>query len=553
VPSHTDATLAPEAIRERIDFARLSWVRPLVREYLSNFKAVSEFFAGDPHDPAAWRDTISRVDRAYRSRPLVASVIESQLVGREAPSAARDNAAKLRQAGTVAVVTGQQAGAFGGPLYTLLKAVSTIQLARKVEADCGTPVVPVFWVESEDHDWAEVRQTAILDRNQTLSTIALPEPATSGAVPVRTIVLDDRVEATISMLESELVPSEFTREVGAAARRRYRPGTDIATAFAGLLDDLLGPEGLVVFEAGDPTAKPAVASLFAAELRTACRTSELVRQAGARMAAAGHAPQIEPNEDAVCLFYMDGRNRLPIRHKGGSCRVGDTERSLSDLEAEASEHPERFSPNVLLRPLVQDTLFPNICYVAGPAELAYQAQLGDVYAALGVERPLLYPRVSATLVDRAAGRFLERADLAFEHLEAEDESALNRLLEQQLPPEVHETVDSLSRLVRDQTDRLKDTVTTIDPTLTGVVETTADRIGETLKTLEAKIVQASKKKDETMRRQFQRTQALAFPGGHPQERTLGIVFFLNRYGPALPSRLLDVLPIEADHHYVVSI
>jgi uncharacterized protein YllA (UPF0747 family) len=270
------------------------------------------------------------------------------------------------------------------------------------------------------------------------------------------------------------------------------------------------------------------------------------------MAAAGHAPQIDPVEDLVSAFYLDASGRQPIRSTNGDCLIADRRVARDALVADSRTQPSCFSPNVLLRPIVQDMLFPTSCYVAGPSELAYHAQLGGIYTAFGVERPLLAARASATLLDSAAARFLDKHDLPFESLQSQDESALNRLLEALLPAAVEQTFDDAERLTTEQAARLRDVVVAVDPTLAGAVDTTLDRMRATLGTLHHKILQASKKKDETLRRQFIRTRNLTFPGGAPQERVLSLVFFANRYGPGLSGRLLEALPALADRHYLIT-
>src|SRR5207253_1406188 len=172
---------------------------------------------------------------------------------------------------------------------------------------------------------------------------------------------------------------------------------------------------------------------------------------------------------------------------------------------------------------VQDRLFPTVCYVSGPSELAYQAQLKNVYHEFGIEVPLLYPRASATLLDSAAARFLDRHPLPLETLHVQDDYVLNKLLESQLPPSIERTLEDAGRDVSRHAEALKAEVGSLDPTLVGAVGTTVDRIQESLKTLHHKIVQAAKRKDDTLRRQFQRTRNLTFPGGHQQERVLNVV------------------------------
>ena len=549
----SEATLSHGLVRRAIDFRRCPWVRPLVADYADRFASLSSLFAGNPADADAWRATIARVQAAPRDRGLVAGVLADQLERRGAPAGARQAAAKLADPSSVAIVTGQQAGAFGGPLYTVLKAVTAIQLARRVQAEHHVPVVPVFWVDAEDHDWEEIRTATTLDADFNVAEVTLPTPAGAGAHPVGALVLDEPVAQAVDAFAATLPVTEFTQEVVASLKRHYRPGATVAGAFAGWIDELLGRHGLVVFDAADSRVKPAVAGLFVAELGAPAQTSALVKGAGASMAALGHPPQVEPAEDAVNLFYLDESGRRPIKIRDGAYAIGTTARPPKELEAEAAAHPERFSPNVILRPIVQDRLFPTICYVAGPSELAYQAQLGGVYRAFGVEPPLLHSRSSATILDSPSARFLEKHDLAFESLQAQDESALNHLLERQLPASIDQLIQVTERHISDQTAALREAVTAVDPTLAGAVDTTAGKLTETIRHLQNKIVHASKKKDDTLRRQFKRTRDLAFPGGHPQERSLNVAFFANRYGEAFVDRLLQELPVSSACHYLVTL
>lgn len=551
MPAHSDAP-ASSLIRDAIDLRRFPWIRPLVAAYSSDFTSVAGLFSGNPADASAWTEAIARVQQSTRDRAGLARVLSSQLERRGAPSHARAAATRLADKDTVAIVTGQQAGLFGGPLYTLLKAVTAIRLARKVSARHGIAAIPVFWVEAEDHDWEEVRTARVLDSELALHEITLDSLEGAGERPVAALVLDDGIGDALGTLEQVLPPTEFTSDLIARLRAHYRPGQRMGTAFASWLDDLLGRYGLVVFEAADPAAKPLVASLFTKELNEPCRTTHYAKATGDTMRQLGHVPQVEPGDDSVALFYMGTGDRVSIKRRDDGYALGDTVRPLADVQQEAAEHPERFSPNVLLRPVVQDRLFPTICYVAGPSELAYQAQLGAIYKDFGVEMPLLYPRANATLLDAAAVRFLEKYQLPLEALQPHDESGLNRLLQSQLPPGLEDGFVSTSEEVRARVDALKAVIATIDPTLTGAADTTIDRMQDTLKNLHAKVISASKRKDDTLRRQFTRTQALAFPEGHPQERIVDLAFFLNRYGQALCDRLIEGLPLEMGKHYVVT-
>lgn len=549
--------MTPEAtvsgvVRAAIDIRRFPWIRPLVGAYAYEFGPLAPLFAGNPADPNAWRQTIARVQRAPRDRQAVVSLLERQLERRGAPVEARDAAAALADPAAVAVVTGQQAGVFGGPLYTLLKAVTAIQLARRLRDEFETPAVAVFWVDEEDHDWEEIRSADVLDGSLAPRRITVPDVPGAGTHMVSRLVFDAGIERALAELEQTLEPTPFTAELVARLREHFRPGVGVSRAFAGWLDSLLGRHGLVVFESGDAAAKPLIGDLFAHELEHAGRTAELARQAASTMRALGHQPQVEPADDSVAVFQIDDAGRHAIKRANGDCLVGEMRCSGQVLAERARAMPDQFSPNVLLRPIVQDRLFPTVCYVSGPSELAYQAQLKDVYREFGVELPLLYSRTSATLLDSASVRFLDRHHLPLESLHAQDDSEFNKLLESQLPPTIEAALEETTREIGRRADLIKNEVAALDPTLKGAVDTTAERMQEALKTLHHKIIHAAKRKDETLRRQFQHARALAFPGGHQQERTLNAVFALNRYGLSLGDRLIEALPLDMGKHYVLT-
>jgi bacillithiol synthase len=536
-----------------IDVRRISWIRPLAGDYAFNYNQVAPLYAGDPQSPTSWREAITRAQQYPRRRREIAAVVAAQLERRNAPEAARSAAALLADDRSVAVVTGQQAGAFGGPLYTLLKAITAIQLARRASTDHDVPVVPVFWVEAEDHDWAEVRSIIVLDGNVQPKEIVVPDPAGAGDLPVGALKLDDRVLASLDELHATLAATDFTKWIDELLRASYAPGTGVGTAFATLLDRVLGPHGVVVFESSDPAAKPFVADLFARELQFPGRTSSLAASAGSELQSRGHQPQVLPHADSVALFHIGTGRRAVRRGEDGGFVAGDERFPADQLVGSAVDHPERFSPNVLLRPVVQDALFPTIAYVAGPSELAYLGQLRGVYDHFGVPMPLICPRGTATLIDAAARRFLTKYDLPIDALQSQDDAALNKLLQAQLPKSVEEALAAADQDVRRSMERVIEVIPLVDPTLAGAAETTLGRMEHDLRGLRNKVIQAAKKRDETLRRQFTRTQAQIFPMGQPQERTLGLVFFLNRYGPALVDRLIEELPTDTGQHWVLTI
>jgi bacillithiol biosynthesis cysteine-adding enzyme BshC len=514
---------------------------------------VARFFAGSPQDRTAWVEAIRNAQAHPRDCSAIAGAIERQQQRRDAPPRARTALAELRDSRTVAIVTGQQAGLFGGPLFTLLKALTAIRLTDELRATHKVPAVAVFWVDAEDHDWNEVRSCGVLDQELRPQTIGVGEPPGAHASAVARVVLDESVDEALTELARVLPQTDFTPETLAGLRRAYAPGVGMADAFARWLESLLGPRGLVVFDSSDPAAKPRVADLFAREVERRGETSSLARQVGSELEAAGYHAQVAPADGSLALFHLGGE-REPIRIDGRDrFRVGDRSISSDELRAWVRRAPEEFSPSVLLRPLVQDSLFPTVCYVSGPSELAYLAQLKPVYAAFGIPMPLVRQRATFTLVDSNVMRFLTKSDIALERLRPRDDAALNALLEAQLPPGIEQSLDEASGAVEARLDALAASVVALDATLDGAVRSTRARMQEDLRKLHGKIIQAAKRKDDTLRRQFHHAQALTFPDGEPQERQIGFVYFLNKYGPTLFDRLHEMLPGEVGVHYVVAI
>jgi bacillithiol synthase len=550
------ATAAPSALA--VDLAQLAWARPFNLDVARAFDKVAAFFAGNPADAAAWRDAIARTTAHPRDRRAIAAALTAQTKVRSAPAAACAAAARLADPRTVVVATGQQAGLFGGPIFTLLKALTAVRLARQVEATHGVPTVAVFWVDAEDHDWDEVASCTVLGAEAAAAPVTLSGPGRSGSCPISTLTLPaGTAGAALEALRAALPPTEFTAPLLDRLAVHYRDGVTLARAFAGWMDELLGPLGLVVYDASDPATKPLVAPLFARELAAPGETSRRAAAAGAALEAAGYKAPVTPGADATALFVLGGV-REPVKRADGGFLVGERAVAAADLVAHATAHPERFSPNVLLRPLVQDTLFPTIAYVGGPSEVAYFAQLKDVYAHFGVPMPLIVPRATATVLDGAGLRFLQRPGVTLGALQARDDAALNRLLEQSLPAAVEEALAAARTAIEARMADVVAAVPAVDATLEGAARSALGKMTHELGTLQQKVVQAAKRRDDTLRRQFERARGLAFPGGEPQERAVGLVWLLNRVGPAIVEILERELPVDLaravpGEHYVLSL
>ena len=548
----TSSSLSESSSRVAVDVRRFPWIRRLAADYAYDFSAVAPFFAGNPANRSDWAEAIARAQAHQRRRTEVAAIIEAQQQRRRAPARAIDAGRQLAESRTVAILTGQQAGLFGGPFFTLLKALTALKLADRISRDYDVPAVAIFWVEAEDHDWDEVRSCTVFDDRFEPRTVALAPQNGSEARPVAHIQLDASIRDVIDELSHIVPATEFTASVVDQLRDAYSPGTGMAEAFGRWLERVLGERGLIVYDASDPASKPLAAEIFARELSMPGQTTRLAASKGSDLAARGYHAQVHAQDDSLALFRLDGSRRA-IRLQDGQFIIGNTGYPAEALLQELNDRPAGFSPGVLLRPIVQDAIFPTVCYVAGPNELAYLGQLRGVYEAFGVPMPLVYPRATATLLDSSSLRFITRYQLPIEALQPQDEAALNSLLKTQIPAAVEQAFVNASHAVDAGILDVARAVSAVDPTLEGAARSTLGRMQHDLQTLHGKTIQAAKRRDETLRRQFLRARALAFPQGHAQERAIGFVSFLNQYGPALVDRLNAELPLEMGQHWILTI
>ena len=549
-------SIDPPAVRS-IDYRHLSWAARLVCDYCHDFERLRPFFEGSPLDPDAWRQAIKTRQENPVNHPQIKAAVMEQLTSRRAPDAALASAEKLSNPATVAIVAGQQAGLFGGPLFTLLKGLTAIAVAREVSVKYTVQAVPVFWVHAEDHDLAEISNCSVLTSDFEFETITIPHDSSSSQ-PASAVRLNDSIVSTLNRLRELLPNTEFSNSVFNQLSNAYKPGRGIVDAFALWMDTLLGPHGLVVFDASDTAVKSIARPLFQQEIDTVGETSRLATESGSDLIAKGYHAQVTPSQNSTALFYLsDSRQAIRLnaneRTPERTFDIDGEILSLQQINVQLANNPDAFSPNVLLRPIVQDKIFPTIATIVGPSELAYFGQLRQVYNHFDIPMPIIYPRASATIMDQGTLRFMERYDVSFEMLQAQDDGVLNRLLSNLLPDEVDKTIEETKQAITDHLAAVSVGVAKVDPTLVGAVETTKDRMDRDLKKLGGKIIQAAKRRDETLQRQFRRARSQSFPNGDPQERAINCIYFLNRYGLQMVDHVIKQLPLKIGQHGLITV
>jgi bacillithiol synthase len=427
-----------------------------------------------------------------------------------------------------------------------------LRVASELEAARGLPVVPVFWVAADDHDFAEVRSTTLIDNSGRLRTIRLAAREEPVGQPVSRIPLESPVAEALDEAAGCL-PASLHRDwlvglLGAA----YRPEATVAGAFGCFLSALL-PE-LVVLDPSEPELKRMMAPVMTRELQEGSPSSRLAGEVGARLLAAGYHQQVPVRDGFYNLFlYHDGERRALAR-AGEAVEVRGTSRRLPVGEALdlLAARPELFSPGVLLRPLTQDLLLPTAGYIGGPAEIAYHAQIGPAYAHFGLPRPVLLPRPSLTLLEAAQSRAMEAERLSLADLEGDPEALLLRWAREAYPE-----VEGAFARARDAVERellaVEERLGALDPTLRAAADAARGRALHQVETLHEKATRALKKRDQSRADRLRRTRDALFPGGSLQERGLGLLGALARHGPALLQEVRESLDPWARGHQVLSL
>lgn len=428
---------------------------------------------------------------------------------------------RLASGAVLTVTTGQQPGLFTGPLYTVYKALSAIVLARCLERDQQgrTPVVPVFWVAGDDHDFAEANHTWFLNTAGEATQIVLRDrPHDAPQLTLAHERCGPEIEAALRRLESETPDSEFKAGVLAWLRAAYTPDATLADAGAAALHALLASRGLAVFRAHHSSAKRAAAAHILKALDVTL------------------PDQLSP----VLIEGAAGRDRLRPADGGFVTRRGGERFTRPQIEQIAQREPERLSPNVLLRPAVEAALFPTVAYVAGPGELEYLPSAAPLHERLGVARQTPVPRWSGMVIDGRVDKVLERYHLTPDAFAGPPGALEGRLVRDALPDDIRQSLEGLRGHLDADYGRLAELVPRVDPTLERTVQSARNAALGGTQDIEKKLVAALKRANETLLGQVARARAALHPAGQAQERVLTYASFAIRYGPSL----LDDLEAE---------
>jgi bacillithiol biosynthesis cysteine-adding enzyme BshC len=510
-----------------VPYAATHRFSPLVLDYLADGERTREFHAGRP-DLAGLVKAASQRQFDPAAREALVRVLRSQYDGLPAETAVEQSLRDLARPDALTVTTGHQLVLFGGPLYVPFKLLNTVRVARELQAATGRPVVPVFWMATEDHDRAEVDHTYFNDH-------MLQWPGQAGGAVGRMPLhgIGPAVEEAIAHLGE----GAHALEMASLLREHYRPERTLAEAARGFVHALFGRFGILVLDADAPELK----RLFAPVVK-----EELLNQVAERSVSFANARlseqfTVQAHAREINLFHLRPGHRSRIVLDGDAFRVldGGPSFTLDELLAEVDAHPERFSPNVLLRPVYQEVVLPNVAYVGGGGELAYWLQLKWIFQALQVPMPRVLLRTSAGFISTKRLHQWQALGLATEDLFT-DQSPLMARVATDLSTFSTDLAGERERLTAFY-DGLLAKASAADPTLRGAVEARRASALKGVDRLEQSMVRAAKRQQATAMDRMRSAHAELFPGGGLQERRANILPMLAARGVGFLDELLERL------------
>jgi bacillithiol biosynthesis cysteine-adding enzyme BshC len=542
---------------ETITFERIPHQSRLFLDYLKDPIALREFYPAAVRFHHELQQRVPDVLAAHAvDRARVCDALEANNRSWGAGVETLNNIQLLRDPECVAVVSGQQAGLFTGPLYTIYKALAAVKLAGCLRQR-NTKAVPVFWIAAEDHDFAEVAKAEFINRDCQLSNVEVSSDWHFEGQPVGRVVCDESITVVVDELFSLLPNSEFADDMKALVLTAWKPGRGFVDSFATMMTSLLGSHGLIFLNPLDADLKKLAAPIYSA---AACRGPEIgsaIEERSRKLEQAGYHAQVMATSNSFPLFLHDetGARHALTRTETGRYRTkeGTTEYTVEELAQLTLNSPDRFSPNVTLRAVVQDYLLPTIAYYGGSAEIAYFAQTAEVYRVL--ERPAtpILPRSSMTMVERHAGRVLERYELALEDFFEGIDPVIKRVVEEHLGAKTAKRFAQTEQHVNDELDRLRKELESVDPTLASALETGRKKINYQLEGLRTRFIRAQMTRDEAAHRQLQRVLDQLYPNKELQERHINITSLLARHGKYVIEWIYNAINLGSNEHQVIKL
>lgn len=542
-----------------IPFNQLPGYNELFLDYIDDFDSVSRFFEYNYCSQDDFLKCVELTSESYRNgrhflRKDLTSILSLQNQSFGSGQKALDNVAALNDSNTFAIVTGQQLGILSGPMYTVIKALNTIQLSDKLKSQFPEyNFVPVFWMEADDHDFLEINNLTVISKENELKRLSYYEKGIEEEKylkPAGSILFDGEIDKLVNELSESLGKTDFSAALFEAIGESYKSGNSMKKAFGQFLNFVLGDRGIVLVDPSDPALKNLLKPVFKTALESSAILAEKVISTTVDLETS-HIAQVKPKP--INLFYIHEGNRYLIEpREGGNYALKNSRQRFSkeELLEKLELSTENFSWNVITRPVCQDYLLPTVAYIGGPSEISYFAQLREAYKVFDMNMPVVYPRTSVTILDGRTRSFMEKNSIEFK--EMFDERELMRSI---VKRSSDTNPDDIFSKMKDELNAIFYTydkeLASIDANQSSAFSKRCAQFVESLDVAREKFITAQVKQNEVNTGQLSKVLLNVYPGNLPQERLLNISMFYNKYGDALINSLLSEISIDTFMHQTI--
>jgi bacillithiol biosynthesis cysteine-adding enzyme BshC len=539
-----------------IHYSKLTGFHDLFLDYLYKFENVKKFFHHDFSDVNLYADMFEKIVSAEKDhKEELTTVLLKQYENYSISDETEFNIKSLALTNTLAIVTGQQAGFCAGPLYTIYKTITAIKLAEKLKKNYPEyNFVPVFWMEIDDHDFDEISSLNMLGSNNEVVHLTYKDHQEETVrSSISKITLDKEIDAFINSVSENLRDTDYKEEIVKLLSFAYTDGKRISDAFKELLISLFDKYGLVIADPSDPAIKEILKPLFVHEIENFQANSDVMLARSAELEEVYHA-QVKVKPINLFMEDEDGGRYLidPVenefRLKGKRKRI-----SKEDLLNQLDKSPQKFSPNVLLRPICQDYLFPTAFYIAGPSEISYFAQVNCIYPLFNVEQPFIYPRASATVIEKQISNLLDKYDLGLADLLNDEQLLKNKIVNAASAVDIDNLFGESEKVLELLAEKISEELVTIDKSLSDAVNKSLDKMNQALHNLKVRSESANERNNFTTIRQLEKIRNNLYPGANYQERVFNWTHFANKYGFDFINWLFDELSIEDRNHQILEL
>lgn len=522
----------------------------LFKNYIQQQDDILQFFSCNPLSDHELHNKINSFD-FKGDRSITVKLLSEYNQQFDAPPQTLNNIEKLADNNTLAVVTGQQLTLYGGPLFTIYKILTTINLSLEWEKKYNRKIIPVFWLADEDHDVEEISKIGIPQTDE-LEELLFKTSSDNNLIAAD-VILNSSFDEFRSQVKNALTETDFTPDLWKILNSCYAEGERVDRAFGKFILNLFGKYGLVLAGSRDVNIKRHLKDPLMRSVKEREKIEKSLRNSTKKLEENGYHRQVYIQKSN--LFYIDpAGERIRIEYVNKRWKTDEGKKSWNNtrLLEEIDQNAENFSPNVFLRPLLQDCLLPTLTYVAGPGEIAYYAQMKDLYSIFGLEMPVISPRYSATIIESGIDRIMDKLPFSIEEYNNRIEDLESEYIKSTEQFDLEKLFKEWKEDIKSITNKHQQEIGRIDPTLEGSVGKAEAVFFTELDKLKGKSYRSLKEQEKIQLNRIHKIKNSLFPNGNLQEREISLIYIMNKYGLNIWDQMLVKMQDEkTDTHKIL--